>query len=81
MLFCSVLKFFKIAFFKSFWNTIKVLNSLDPDQIRHIVGPDLGPYNLQRLSYQRMTLVDLLSADKTFTKQFGHGLDPNSLTI
>ena len=25
-------------------------NSLDPDQDRHFVGPDLGPYCLQRLS-------------------------------
>ena len=27
-----------------------MLNSLDPDQARHIVGPDLGPDCLQRLS-------------------------------
>ena len=25
-------------------------NSLDPDQARHFVGPDLGPHGLQRLS-------------------------------
>ena len=25
-------------------------NSLDPDQARHFVGPDLGPNCLQRLS-------------------------------
>ena len=25
-------------------------NSLDPDQARHYVGPDLGPHCLQRLS-------------------------------
>ena len=25
-------------------------NSLDPDQARHLVGPDLGPNCLQRLS-------------------------------
>ena len=38
-------------FENSFWNTITVLNSadlctltyLDPDQARHIVGPELGP--------------------------------------
>ena len=31
-------------FFKnSFRNTIRVSNSLDPDQARHFVGPDLGP--------------------------------------
>ena len=31
-------------------NTIRVSNSLDPDQARHYVGPDLGPNFLQRLS-------------------------------
>ena len=25
-------------------------NSLDPDQVRHFVGPDLGPKGLQKLS-------------------------------
>ena len=36
---------------KSFRNTsIRVSNSLDPDQDRHSVGPDLGPTCLQRLS-------------------------------
>ena len=33
-----------------FFNTIRVSNSLDPDQARHFVGPDLGPNCLQRLS-------------------------------
>ena len=32
------------------FNTIQVSNSLDPDQARHFVGPDLGPNCLQRLS-------------------------------
>ena len=31
-------------------NTIRVSNSLDPDQDLHFVGPDLGPNCLQRLS-------------------------------
>ena len=31
----------------SFRNTIRVSNSLDPDQARHVVGPDLGPNFLQ----------------------------------
>ena len=40
----------KSTFMKnSFRNTIRVSNSLDPDQARHIVGPDLGPNCLQRL--------------------------------
>ena len=30
--------------------TIRVTNSLDPDQDRHSVGPDLGPNFLQGLS-------------------------------
>ena len=29
---------------------MSVSNSLDPDQARHYVGPDLGPSCLQRLS-------------------------------
>ena len=33
-----------------FFNTIWVSNSLDPDQARHFVGPDLGQNCLQRLS-------------------------------
>ena len=31
-------------------NTIKVSNSLDPDQARHFVRPDLGSNCFQRLS-------------------------------
>ena len=30
------------------FNTIKVSNSLDPDQARHFVRPDLGPNCLQK---------------------------------
>ena len=33
-----------------FFNTIRVSNSLDPDQALHFVLPDLGPKCLQRLS-------------------------------
>ena len=40
----------------SFRNTIKVSKSLDPDQARHFVGPDLGPNFLKY--YQQTTLVD-----------------------
>ena len=42
--------FFKLTFSrkKSFRNTIRVSNSLDPDQARQNVGPDLGPNCLQR---------------------------------
>ena len=45
-LYCRLLTFSKIFF--SF-NTIRVSNSLDLDQDRH-VGPDLGPNCLQRSS-------------------------------
>ena len=42
--------FVKVYFFKkSFMNTIRVPNSLDPDQ-DHSVGPDLGPNWLKLLS-------------------------------
>ena len=33
-----------------FFNTIRMSNSLDPDQARQFFGPDLGPNCLQRLS-------------------------------
>ena len=43
--------FLKSMFSKNYFrNTIRVSNSLDPDQVRHFVGPDLGPNCLQRLS-------------------------------
>ena len=34
----------------SFGDTIRVSNSLDPDQVRRFVGPGLGPNCLQRYS-------------------------------
>ena len=45
--FCRLHFYFKK---KSFRNTIRVSNSLDPDQARRFVGHDLGPNCLQRLS-------------------------------
>ena len=43
--------FSKSTFSKnSFRSTIIVSNGLDPDQDRHVVGPDLGPNCLQRLT-------------------------------
>ena len=51
MLFCHLLIFFKINFLEnSFRNTIRVSNSLDPDQAGCFMGPDLGLNCLQRLS-------------------------------
>ena len=49
--FYRLLIFSKAIFLKnSLRKTIRVLNSLDPDQDQHSVGPDLGPNCLQRLS-------------------------------
>ena len=43
--------FSELTFSKnSFRNTFRVSNSLNPDQDRHSVGPDLDPNCLQRLS-------------------------------
>ena len=41
----GVVFFFKINFFKKFFQS----NGLDPDLDRHFVGPDLGPNCLQKL--------------------------------
>ena len=51
MLFLSPADFSKLIFSKNYFsNYIRVSNSLDPDQARHFVGPDLGPNCSQRLS-------------------------------
>ena len=52
MLFSLSADFFsKLTFSKnSFWNTIRVSNSLDPGQAQHFVGPGLDSNCLQRLS-------------------------------
>ena len=44
--------FFQNQLFRKYYfmNTIRVSNSLDPDQARHVVRPDPGPDCLQRLS-------------------------------
>ena len=74
-------------FIKLFRNTIRVSNSLDPDQARHFVGPDLDPKCLQSLSAddtsrQRITcknIFHLISNHAfifTFSKQaFNESLD------
>ena len=52
MLLLSSADFFsKVTISKnSFRNTIRVSNSLDPDQDRRSVGPDLGPNCVERSS-------------------------------
>ena len=71
--------FFQINFFtNSFRNTIRVSNSLDPDQDRHNVGPDLGPNCLQRLSaddksrFSARRELKLTFYDKTHAYMHGH---------
>ena len=49
----------------SFRNTIRVSNSLDPDQDRLSVGPDLGPDCFEK-GYQQMPNID---ANKERVKQ------------
>ena len=45
---CLLIFFSKLTFSKNYFrNTIRVSNSLDPDQARRYVGPDLGPNYLQ----------------------------------
>ena len=51
MLFCRLLFFSKSTFSKNTSrNTIRVSNSMEPEQARQNVGPDLGLNCLQRLS-------------------------------
>ena len=52
LFFCPLLIFFsKSSFSKNYFeSTIRLSNSFDPDQVRHLIGPDLGPNCLQRLS-------------------------------
>ena len=51
LIFCCLLIFFKIKFFKTFIQEYyQSVNSLDPDQARYSVWPDLGMICLQRLS-------------------------------
>ena len=50
---CRLLTFFKINFFKNFFqehNQSRVSNGLEPNQDRHSVSPDLGLNCLHRLS-------------------------------
>ena len=52
MLFMPSADFFQNQNFQknSFGTTISVVNSFDPDQAQHYVGPDLDPKCLQKLS-------------------------------
>ena len=50
LLLSSVDLFLKSTFSKNYSGIPSVSNSLDPDQARHLVGPDLGPSCYQMLS-------------------------------
>ena len=64
--FCRLLIFFsKLTFSKnSFANNIRVSNSLDPDQARQNVTPDLGLHSLQTLSAEDSKKVNIRNGDK-----------------
>ena len=51
MVFRRLIFFFsKLTFSRTFRKTIRVSNSLDPEQARCFVGPDLGPNCMQILA-------------------------------
>ena len=66
--------FFRIKFFEKFFqNSIRVANSLDPDQARRFVGPDSVWVQTVCKGYQQTTLrVKILS---TTRKMFEHTLE------
>ena len=81
MLFLSSADFFKSTFSKnSFRNTIRVSNSLDPDQARQNVGPDLGPNCMQRLSADdtgRQKAMRNISEPLTFIRNYFNNIRRN----
>ena len=56
-----------------FRNTIRVSNSLGPDQDRHFVGPDLEPNCLQRLSEDDQS--------RRYSKERGNSIFKNDFAI
>ena len=52
---------------KIFRNTIRVSNSLDPDQARQNIRPDMDPNCLQRFSSDD-TIINLLGKQNTLDK-------------
>ena len=63
--FCFHVVFFKINLLEnSFRNTIRVSNSLDPDQARHFVRPDLGPKCLPKFSADDNGCKELINEGK-----------------
>ena len=65
---------------QDFFNSIRVSNSLDPDQAQHFVWPDLGPNYLQRLSAVKKKLPlagEELSGRVLDSRPKGHGYKPH----
>ena len=52
-------------------------NGLDPDQNRHSVGPDLGPYCLQMLSADVARGTQWLSGRVLDSRPKGRGFEPH----
>ena len=72
---CRLLFFFYYSFKNIHRNTIGVSSSLDPDQVRQYIGPDLGPNCLQKTSADdssrlRATGKDHLPRSQTKHDQF-----------
>ena len=57
-----------------------MLNSLDPDEARHFVRPDLGPNSLQRLSAEGTSIgkeLNFTSRLKLSAFSTTNGMDPD----
>ena len=72
MLYCRLLISFQNRHFRKICsrNTIRVTNSLDPNQARQNVGPDLGPNCLRRSSAdgtsgQKINKIRMTDDDET----------------
>ena len=62
MIFCGLLKIFKINLFKKFYQEYhQSSGSLDLDQVQHFVGPDLDPNCLQKLSAEDTSMQRVTS--------------------
>ena len=58
----------------SFRNTIRVSSSLDSDQARHFIEPDMGPNCLQRLSADNTSRQRVKTNKHLPSKEFYHSI-------
>ena len=66
-IFVVCLYFSKLSFSRNYFRNIKrVTNSVDPDQARHFVGPDLDPNCLYRLSAEGICGLRVKAATELF---------------